>query len=226
MKRRDFIKQGMTSVASLGVPAFSKGVGRETYAEVQKLTLGNKYLDWDLVLTGGTVKSTGVRNKLSGQYYKLNNSTELLLTFSLSKARVEIPWWDYELGRDNDTTPPDQERGYLQGYHREDLGKMEGWGNIQNLLLRDGFGVPNTVPPIFNGYAWFRQWFELPTAAEGEQIVFCLGGYNQEDWNEYWVYVNGNLLGRWTQSGRWRTPKELTIHSGSPEYPALRFWNG
>jgi hypothetical protein len=223
MKRRDFIKQGMTSVASLGVPAFTQGAGQGTYTEVQKLTLGNKYLDWDLVMTGGTVKSTGVRNKLSGQYYKLSDSKELLLTFSRAKARVEIPWWDYELGRDNDTTLPDQERGYLQGYHREDFGKRS-WGNTQNLLLRDGVSFGGS--PIFNGYAWFRQWFELPTVAEGEQIVFCLGGYNQEDWNEYWVYVNGHLFGHWTGSGRWRTPKNLTIQPGSPEYPAMRFGTG
>ena len=54
----------------------------------------------------------------------------------------------------------------------------------------------------------------------------CLGGYNQEDWNQYWTYVNGTLMGHWGGSGRWRTPKQLSVLPGSEEYRALRFGAG
>ena len=227
MKRRELIRSVLLSLAlvstistsALGQPAAGGG-----YVEGQRITLGNQYLDWDLLMTEGTIRSTGVRNKLSGRYFELKDSREILLTFSGAKARVEIPWWNVELGADHDSTPPDRESGYRRGYHLETFQGDEEWDKMSNLLLRGGRRV--VTPAVFKGYAWFRQWFELPQEAEGEPIVLCLGGYNQEDWNQYWTYVNGTLMGHWTGSGRWRTPKQLRVLPGSEEYRALRFGAG
>jgi hypothetical protein len=221
------MKSGLVSVASVsafGAAARGESKVRGSYVEGQKLTLGNKYLDWELIMTGETIQSVGLRNKLSGRYYELRDSKEFLLTLSRAKARVEIPWWYVAMGSDDDKASPDQERGYLSGYHLEDFGREQEWGAASNLLLRDARRVEGT--PIFNGYAWFRQGFELPGDAEGEPIVFCLGGYTQEDWNKYWVFLNGKLVGTWTKAGRWRTPEELTIRPDSTEYAALRFGAG
>jgi len=113
-----------------------------TYAEGQKLTLSNRYLDWDLVMTGATIKSTGFRNRLTGRYYELSDSKELVLTFSQARRRVEIPWWNYELGSENDHSLPDQEAGYLRGYHREDFRGEEKWKKTLNLLIRGSCGSP------------------------------------------------------------------------------------
>ena len=222
MRRREFITSGLVSVASVsafGAAALGESQAQGLYVEGQKFTLGNKYLDWELVMTGGTIQSVGLRNKLSGRYYELRDSREFLLTLSRAKARVEIPWWYIAMGSDDDKASPDQERGYLSGYHLEDFRREKEWGTTSKLLPRGG-------PPIFNGYAWFRQGFELPRDAEGEPIVFCLGGYMQEDWNKYWVFLNGKLVGTWTKAGRWRTPEELTLRPGSIEYAALRFGAG
>jgi hypothetical protein len=222
MKRRDFIKSGLASLAPtrvIGSSGARQGLtDRDAggYREGQKLVLTNEYLDWELLMTGGGVKSLGFRNKLSGHYYKLEEAKELLLTFSQAKARVEIPWWYIEPGPDNDKSSPAQEQGYLRGYHLEEFREEESWKTSHSLLYGD-------VPPVFHGYAWFRQRFELPPEAEGQPIVFCLGGYNQEDWNEYWVFVNGEQVGNWKSSGRWRTPRELKISPGSKEYAALKF---
>ena len=224
MNRRDFVKSGLislASVSSLGPSAFSGVQTQRSYVEGQKIVLSNKYLEWELTMAGGAVHSTSLHNKLSDRVFALSDSREILLTFSEAKGRVEIPWWNVKVGPDPDNTPPNQERGHLGGYHLEEYREDADWGKTQNLLLR---GVDRTnIPPIFKGYAWFRQPFELPREASGEALTFCLGGYTQEDWNEYWVYVNGSEIGHWTKSGRWREPEQLTLHPGSPGYAKLRF---
>lgn len=231
MKRRDFIKGGLASLASTSV-FDSSALGSTApkgeegnYKDGKRLVLSNQYLDWELLMMGGGIKSVGLRNKLSGQYYELNDSVEFSLTLSRAKARVEIPWWYVQTGPDDDKSSPNQEQGYLQGFQLEDFQGAREWKTTINLLFRLGMGVA-APPPVFNGYAWFRQSFELPEEGEGEPIVFCLGGYDIEDWNEYWLYVNGSPVGHWKRSGRWRTPEEVKLQPGTPAYAALRFGAG
>jgi len=227
MKRRDFMKSGLISLASFGAsrPAFggaSQAGG--AYSEGQGIVLSNKYLDWELTMSGGAVRSTRLHNKLSGRIFDISDSQEIQLAFSAAKTRVEIPWWKAKVGTDHDADSPERERGYLAGYHREEFKDDADWSTTLNLLLR---GVDRSdIPPIFNGYAWFRQQFELPGDASGEPLTFCLGGYTQEDWNEYWVYVNGMEIGHWKKSGRWREPEQLALPPGSAGYATLRFGGG
>ena len=172
-------------------------------------------------MTNGTIRSTGLRNKLSSSDFELSDSREFQITLSESRSRIEIPWWHVRLGPNNDKAAPDNEEGITAGNHLTDYKGEEQWGRTLNLLLRGGERVE--APPVFNGYGWFRQWFELPKEAQGSPIIFCLGGYTQEDWNQYWVFLNGRMVGTWQKSGRWRTPKELSLAVGAPEYVALRF---
>jgi hypothetical protein len=227
MKRRDFMKSGLMSLASVSAlrPAALGGVQTQgAYAEGGKIALRSKFLDWEFTMAGGAVMSTSLRNKLSGRTFPLTESRPARLTFSAAKARVEIPWWNVKVGPDQDNSFPDQESGYRGGYHSEEYREDAEWGKTLNLLLRDVDRSP--IPPIFKGYAWFRQQFELPMESLGEQLTFCLGGYTQEDWNEYWVYVNGMEIGHWKKSGRWREPEQLALRPDSPAYARLRFGGG
>jgi hypothetical protein len=227
MKRRDFIKSGLASLAStsaLGSAASAERGAEEKYEEGRKLTLGNKYLDWNLLMTGGTIRSVCLRNKLSSRDYALVDSKEFQIALSASRSRIEIPWWYVNVGPNNDDASPENERGLAAGYQLTDFRGEEQWGTTLNFLLRAGERVE--APPVFNGYGWFRQWFKLPTDAEGSPLVLCLGGYTQEDWNQYWVFLNGKPVGNWKHSGRWRTPEELALAPGSPEYSAFRFGRG
>ena len=124
------------------------------------------------------------------------------------------------MGPDNDPSPPESEEGYLKGYHLDDLDDG-GWTKVCNLLLFDLNDF--RTKKVFNGYAWFRCWFELDRQAKGDEVVLCLGGYDLQDWNQYWVYMNGTYVGHRSSSGRWRTPGEFTIRPDSPEYATLRF---
>ena len=88
MKRRDFIKSGLASLAATGAidssvigQAIAPGT-KGTYVEGQQLTLSNQYLDWDFVMSGGTITSRGFRNKLSGRAFLFEQCKELSLTFS------------------------------------------------------------------------------------------------------------------------------------------------
>jgi hypothetical protein len=225
MKRRDFIKSGLVSLASASAlrPAAFGGIHTQgSYIEGGRIGLSNKYLDWEFTMAGGAVMSTNLRNKLSGHLFPLTHDRQVQLTFSAAKARIEIPWWNVKVGPDQDNSSPDQESGYRSGFHLEKYREDGDWGKTLNLLLRDLDRSP--IPPVFTGYAWFRQQFELP--AEPEQLTFCLGGYTQEDWNEYWVYVNGMEIGHWKKSGRWREPEQLALSVESPAYAHLRFGKG
>jgi hypothetical protein len=224
MKRRDFIKSGLGALAStsaMGAGTAGLRAAEPEYEDGRKLTLENQYLEWHLLMTGGSIRSVNLRNKLTGRDYALSDSQEFRITLSQAKARIEIPWWHVQMGPDNDRSLPDTEAGLSAGHHRTDFRGEERWRTTLNLLMRGGDRVE--APPIFNGYAWFRQWFELPQSAAGLPIVFCLGGCTQEDWNQYWIFVNGQSAGKWQKSGRWREPEELRVVPGTPEYGALRF---
>jgi hypothetical protein len=227
MKRRDFMKSGLISLASVSAlrPAALGGVQAQgVYIEGGKIALHNKFLDWEFSMAGGAVLSTSLHNKLSGRVFQLTESRQARLTFSAARARIEIPWWSVNVGPDADNSSPEHESGYRSGYHLEEYRENADWGKALNLLLRDLDRSP--IPPIFKGYAWFRHQFELPTESSGEQLSFCLGGYTQEDWNEYWVYVNGMEIGHWKKSGRWREPEQLALRAESPVYAKLRFGDG
>ena len=79
MKRRDFMKWGLISLASVsevGSASFSGVQTQGSYAEGQKIVLSNMYLEWELTMAGGTLNSTSLHNKLSGdrKSTRLNSS--------------------------------------------------------------------------------------------------------------------------------------------------------
>lgn len=85
------------------------------------------------------------------------------------------------------------------------------WEKCFNLAGRGGGRV-------YGGEGTYECEFELPEAARGQEVFAVLGGYDQQDWFERRVLVNGTEIGHQHQSGRWRTPGEFAIPS-----KALRF---
>ncbi len=76
---------------------------------------------------------------------------------------------------------------------------------------------------IYPGYGWFRHEFALPETARGKDLIFVLGGYDEQDWKEHWVYLNGNGIGKRAVSGRWHLPGRYTVRPADPAYAALQF---
>ena len=190
------------------------------------VTLSNDLLLWELNCRKGILASSRFENRITGSRFTLSFVQELILTFSASRHRIDIPWWRFICGADQTTVPPTQEQGLKSGYNLPDYSDRE-WGATDNLLLRRLSGrdqPPNKIK--YDGYGWFRYGFELPEDAQGEEIVLVLGGYDHQDWAEYWVYVNGVEIGHRLSSGRWRTPGEYVLAPGSAHYSALRFGSG
>ena len=231
MDRRNFLrKAGIMSAALTSATSARGGLKREAHAAPVEpggaVTLTNDALVWRLEWRKRRLGSSRFENKLSGRAFPLSSAQEIVLTFSASKHRVEIPWWRFAFGPDQTSVLPAQEQGFRLGYHLPDFSDR-GWGATENLLLRSLRGVKRHDDGItYDGFGWFRCWFELPKDAEGETIILVLGGHDCQDWNEYWVYLNGAEIGHRLSSGRWRSPGQFSIARGSPGYSSLRFDGG
>jgi hypothetical protein len=204
LDRRTFLNEGALCATALGSAA----------AEARRFALENKFLAWQVETSSAGIRSTAFHNKLSGRRVELGASTELALVFSASRQRLEIPWWHFHTG-DTGPAAPGNERGLREGFHRPDLDAGP-WAKVHNLAGRGGGRV-------YAGYGWFRQAFTLPEDAKGEEIVFVLGGYDQQDWLERWVYLNGTEIGHQAASGRWRTPAQFALRPVDAAYSLLQF---
>jgi len=239
VNRRDFVKTTIAGFA--GAVTGKGGIPAEGPPGGEKLVLENDEMAWEFSRAEGKIASTRLLNKLSGRSFPLGAARELGLTFSAAKRRIEIPWWRSTFGPDNEATPNDTEGGYKQGFHQGNFDDSK-WHTCLNLGLRGisgaDIGLPGKPaaaglvlnqgrPPIvYGGYGWFRAKFELASADQGEVIVLNLGGYDETDWKEYWVYVNGVEVGQRTTSGRWRMAGHFGIAPHTPAYETLRFESG
>lgn len=208
MDRRGFLKGGALAAvtAALKPPASGAREHQRDFA------LQNPQLAWHLRSTADGIRSVAFENRISGRRFALQAENEFRLTFS-SGQRIEIPWWDFRLG---DETPvsPERETGVSQGFHT--AADVQGWRPVYNL-------AGGQHGRAYGGYGWFRCKVELPESAKGRDIVLVLGGYDEQDWNDYWVYLNGQQIGRRTSSGRWRKPGRFTLRPSDSLYTSLRF---
>ncbi|MGC2401008.1 MAG: hypothetical protein WA510_14540 [Acidobacteriaceae bacterium] len=209
MDRRRFLKGGALAAAT----AAMKPPTSAADVHPREFVLQNAQLAWHVQSAANGVRSTAFENRLSGRHFALQSENEFRLTFSRGN-RLEIPWWDFRL---SDETPvsPERESGLMQGFNRA-AGDAEGWRPVYNLS-------GGQHGRAYGGYGWFRCNIELPASAQGKDIVFVLGGYDEQDWNDYWVYFNGQQIGRRTSAGRWRRPGRFTLRPSDPLYALLHF---
>lgn len=209
MDRRGFLKGG----ALAAVTAALKTPTADAREHAREYVLTNNRIAWHLQTSAAGIRSVAFENRISGRNFLLQAENEFRLIFS-SGQRIEIPWWDFHLG---DETPvsPDRETGLRSGFHRSATAG-DGWTPVQNL-------AGGKRGRVYGGYGWFRCQIELPESAKGKDIVFMLGGYDEQDWNDYWVYLNGQQIGRRTSSGQWRKPGRFALRPSDSLYSSLRF---
>ena len=232
MDRREFfLRTGIIS-AAMGARPDSGIVKAVVHLPVLPATrngsfdLTNDALTWRLEWRNRKLAATGFENKRSGNSFKFASAEEIALTFASTGDRIEIPWWKFVYGPDESPVEPEQEKGLGLGFQKPETPDSD-WGTTQNLLLRDLSGVKRAQGGIsYDGYGWFRRWFELPAGAKGSELVFVLGGYDHQDWNEYWIYMNGQEIGHRLSEGRWRKPAQFTLAPSHPAYAFVRFGPG
>ena len=217
MERREFLRDTVSTIAAFSGSAAPRG---------QTLAIANDSIQWEFNLADRKLSSFAFTNKLSSKRYPIRPVSELRLSFSAARDRMEIPFWRCTFGPDGDSTAPEQEQGLRNGFHLPRFDDSR-WPTCPHpalpRLTAEGDPPRGRPPLVYSGYGWFRTKFELPAAAQGQEVFITLGGYDQTDWLEHWVFVNGVAAGRQSARGRWRSPKQYRMAPGSPEYQALRF---
>jgi hypothetical protein len=208
MKRRHFLQSGAVALASTRLQNLARAAGRREFV------LENSQIAWRLTAGPDGIHSTIFENRLSGHVYNLQADDEFTLVFATGGQRLEIPWWHFQL-TDGGDSAPEREKGLNQGFHKRDLSTAN-WTAVNNL-------AGGQKGRIYPGYGWFRHTFSLPETARGRDLVFVLGGYDEQDWNEHWVYLNGAEIGHRTISTRWRLPGRYTVRAADAAYAALQF---
>ena len=207
MMRRQFLKGGALTATGAPFLKLTRNAG------VRRFVLQNNQLAWHLDAGAEGIRSVTFENRLAGKHYDLQGENEFTLVFSTGR-RIEIPWWNFQL-TDSGDIPHEREKGLRLGFHK--LASPTGdWAAKHNL----GGGQAGRV---YSGYGWFRHEFSLPETARGHDLSFVLGGYDEQDWNDHWVYLNGEEIGHRTVSGRWRLPGRYTIHHADPASASLQF---
>jgi hypothetical protein len=230
MDRRKFlIKTGQLS-AALTAPKTSlvpPAVGEPSPSVKGSHTLANNFVAWRLDWENGKLLSTSYLNKMTNSFSPITSAEELVLTFSAADTRIEIPWWRFQFGPDDTAVAVSDEQGLKSGFHQPDFSD-EHWAVTENLLRKRLSGPkPKYQDEIrYDGYGWFRKWIALPESGRGQEVHLVLGGWDYQDWNEYWVYLNGIEVGHRTSQGIWRAPGDFKIATGDSTYASLRFGEG
>jgi hypothetical protein len=207
MDRRKFLKGGAMAAGVGLVPTAAAAPAPRAFL------LENKQLAWELESGAGGIRSVGFQNRISGRRFALQAEDEFTLVFS-NGQRLEIPWWNFRL-TDEGSVPPEGESGLGLGFHQPAI-KLDGWRHARNL-------AGGQKGRKYAGYGWFRHEFELPESARGKEIVFVLGGYDEQDWNEHWIYVNGHEAGHRKITERWRSPGRYALQPTDAGYASLQF---
>lgn len=209
MKRRQFLRNSALSATWL-VPGHAWNSGQ------QNIVLQNPSLAWRFEKCPNGICAVAFENRLSGRRYRLETADEFALVFSQGQ-RLEIPWWNFQL-TDAADVPPEHESGLAHGFEKVPAPPGT-WTPVNNLA-----GVQKER--IYPGYGWFRHEFALPENARGKDLIFVLGGYDEQDWLRHWIYVNGNGIGERTVSARWHSPGRYVLGPTDSAYAALQFGAG
>jgi hypothetical protein len=205
--RRQFLRDGALAVTGAGLQKLAPADGPRQFV------IENKQLAWRFEVEQNNTRSIGFENRLSGNRYHLQADNEFTLVFSTGQ-RLEIPWWEFQL-TDGGGISPEQEKGFKLAFHKSAVPPGE-WKPVHNL-------AGGQKGRVYAGYGWFRHEFTLPEAARGQDLFFVAGGYDEQDWNEHWVYLNGEQIGHRAISTRWRLPGQYVVRPADAAYADLQF---
>ncbi len=194
MDRRDFLKN--TAILTAGSALLPENAPA---AQPREIILQNPQLAWRIQQDSAAIRSTVFENRLRKTSHPLTDVQELTLVLP-GGPRIEIPWWEFRIS-DELTIPSNSDKA--------------GWQYVHNL-------AGGQRGRVFGGSAWFRCSVSLPDEAKHQAVSLVLGGYDQQDWNERWVYINGIACGHSTSSGRWREPGVYTLRPGEAAHASLQ----
>lgn len=189
------------------------------FEQAKALIIGNGYIEAEIGIPESPCLAA-VTNKLTSTSFRFAVAPICALRFASGNLRIDIPEWRFHPGS-GEAVLPQEDLGYREGYYLPGVNE-EAWTAVQQLnnYPIGGSGYSATVYP---GYGWYRCPFTLPPEARGQPIVFGLGGQDNQDWLEYWIYVNGTPIGYSTQPAGGHDSPVYLLQPGAEGYDALRF---
>lgn len=224
--RREFLRRMLQAGAgSLVQVTDASGQAHQQVEEANaqgRLILSNRFLDYEIELVGGP-KLLGWRNKFTGRYTSVKQAYPCLLRLSTSEHRVDIPSWKFQTGSLSRQTSPEQDAGYRNRYFAPETDDQN-WTDVLDLYGNVPSAGEGLFPPNYDGYGWFRAWFDLPDTGRAMDIYIVLGGYDRLDWREYlFVSVNGQRVSGDLAERSGGSPAIYRLSPGTREYGALLF---
>lgn len=103
-------------------------------------------------------------------------------------------------------------------------GMREGWSNPAAPADADTAWLAAVLPAPwekrlgydYDGWGWYRAWFDLPASARGRVVVLDLGRIDDRDW----TFVNGRPVG---SASDWQRIRHYRLAPGDAAYDALHF---
>ena len=187
--------------------------------------LANDLFEAVVSIAGGTIGVTklGARGE---QKREALDVTELPLTLRLATdaQRIDFGDWQFHAGS-GDAVAPEDDWGIAAGLHKTPTDN--GAGPRAQRLTDTLLGPPFYTDIYYPGYCWYRRMVDLPKAWEGKPVVFVLGGYDEFDWRDYWVYLNGEKIAHFAHDVLYLGPSHeaprYVISPSDPAYEQLKF---
>ena len=183
------------------------------------LVIGNEKIEGKLSLLEEP-RLISLTNKITNTEFNFTNSKECVLRLGTASKRMDILEWLFHPGS-GELMPHEDDLGFQGGFYKPEL-DVTTWLPVQR--INDfPIGAPGYSPVLYPGFGWYRCFIELPADAKGEPIELVLGGHDNQDWEEYWVFLNGIFIGHANPKGYWHDAPKYVLHPLDPGYEAFHF---
>jgi hypothetical protein len=187
--------------------------------------LSNDHFEAVIATTGDTIGITHLAARGEPKRESLAVKEQpITLRLATDAPRVDFPDWQFHAGSGNEI-PHEDDWGIALELHKKPTNN--GAGPRCQRLIDTLLGNAWYTDIYYPGYCWYRRMVELPKEWEGKPIVFTLGGGDLWDWRDYWVYLNGEQIGRHSYDITYNSPfheiPRYVLKPGDPNYAKLKF---
>ncbi len=198
-------------------------------ATVEKIESGyrlsNDLFEADISISGATIGVTHLGSRGDSKRETIAiKELPITLRLATDAERIDFSDWQFHSGS-GEQIPHEEDWGIALKLHEAPTNNGAGprAQRITDTLLGSAWYTDTYYP----GYCWYRRMVNLPAAWKGKPIVFVLGGGDQYDWRNYWVYLNGEQIGRHsydtTYNSAFHEIPRYVLKPGDANYSKLKF---
>jgi len=161
-----------------------------------------------------------IKNKLTNRNFNFVDTHEFVVRLATKNEKTDVPEWLFHAGS-GESMENQEDLGFREEFFQPDL-NVQSWMPVQRL---NDFpvGAPGYSPVLYPGFGWYRAMVEVSTESMGKPIEFVLGGNDNHDWLEYWIYLNGVLIGNSKQSIQAHDSPKFVLENTDRSYESIKF---